>query len=140
MIQALLPVGCQHEQGCSPPNGLPGPDCVDLVGVVSQQRLSKLFNRTSAYLCTSQVEGWHLPPAEAMSCGSALVSSDIGGVRDYARQRDTAWLAPVDNPALLLEGLIHILRNEQTRTDIADRGLKEIGSHSWQRTIERFEK
>ena len=43
-----------------------------------------VYNGSAVYLCPSHSEGWHLPAAEAMACGAAVVSTDIGGVADIA--------------------------------------------------------
>jgi glycosyltransferase involved in cell wall biosynthesis len=123
----------------SPPTTLELPDWMDRLGVLSQAELSGLFNETSTYLCTSKVEGWHLPPAEAMACGNALVSTDIGGVRDYARHGDTSWLAPVDDRDALATGLVRVLTDGDLRFGLAVRGSQEVGGYTWERTIAAFE-
>lgn len=50
----------------------------------SPSELTGLYQQSRVYLTASDAEGWHLPPAEALLCGCALVSTDIGGVRAYA--------------------------------------------------------
>lgn len=59
-----------------------------------EELVDSIYNGSSIYLCPSWSEGWHLPPAEAMACGCAVVSTDIGGVRDYAEHAVTALLSP----------------------------------------------
>ena len=59
-----------------------------------EELVGDIYNGSSIYLCPSWTEGWHLPPAEAMACGCAVVSTDIGGVRDYAEHGVTALLSP----------------------------------------------
>jgi glycosyltransferase involved in cell wall biosynthesis len=115
------------------------PPWIQRIGVATQAALGELFNTTSAYLCTSEIEGWHLPPAEAMACGNAFVSTDIGGVRDYSRHLETAWLAPVDDPDMLREGLVKVLTDDVLRCGLASNGAREIGRFSWGRTIQAFE-
>lgn len=46
--------------------------------------LADLYRASSLYLCASDDEGFGLPVAEAMSCGAAVVSTDIAGVRSFA--------------------------------------------------------
>ena len=53
----------------------------------------EIYNGSSIYLCPSHAEGWHLPPAEAMASGCAVVSTDIDGVADYTLAGETAHSA-----------------------------------------------
>lgn len=115
------------------------PPWMNRLGVATPTELGSLFNSTAAYLCTSEIEGWHLPPAEAMACGSALISTEIGGVKDYARHLETAWLAPVDDPGSLREGLVSVLTDDALRCRLAAAGASEIAAYSWSRTVELFE-
>ncbi|WP_395243856.1 glycosyltransferase family 4 protein [Agromyces sp. MMS24-K17] len=56
------------------------------------QALRDLYQAAAVYLCVSDAEGWHLPPAEATLSGCAVVSTDIGGVR--ASMGEDALYAP----------------------------------------------
>ena len=99
----------------------------------------RLYGNAAVYLCASQLEGWHLPPAEAMACGCAVVSTDIGGVRDYAVPEETALLAPVGEPAALAAALVRLLRDEPLRLRLAEAGNREIARFRWDRSAELLE-
>ena len=74
-----------------------------------QARLAWLYSRCPIYLCPSWDEGLGMPPMEAMACGAALATYDNGGCRDYARDGETALVAPrrdVDALARALERLV----------------------------------
>lgn len=119
------------------PRGLPR--WIEYIHRASAQELARLFNRSAIYLCPSLTEGWHLPPAEAMACGCALVSSDIGGVRDYAIDGVTALLFPAGDSAAGTDRLVLLLRDEALRRALAVRGGALIGDFSWQRSVARLE-
>src|SRR3546814_17749375 len=68
----------------------------------------------SSDVCSSDLgEGWHLPPAEAMACGCAVVSTDIPGVFDYALEGTTALLAPPGDSATLADRLTELLDEDR---------------------------
>jgi glycosyltransferase involved in cell wall biosynthesis len=98
-----------------------------------------IYNASSIYLCPSLAEGWALPPAEAMACGCALVSTDIGGVRDYAGHGTTALLSPVADTAGMAENLHSLLADALRREEIARAGKSRIGDFTWDRSTEALE-
>ncbi|MBN2601032.1 MAG: glycosyltransferase family 4 protein [Candidatus Marinimicrobia bacterium] len=55
---------------------------VEFVGEIDERNKVKLLQECSIYLQPSRYEGFGLAIAEAMSCGSAIISSDTGEVRN----------------------------------------------------------
>lgn len=98
-----------------------------------------IYNASSVYLCPSLAEGWHLPPAEAMACGNALVSTSIGGVRDYARHGETALLAAIGDVDRLTEQVVRLCQHEDERSRLAHAGNRLIGAFTWERAVDSFE-
>ncbi|MCK4793248.1 MAG: glycosyltransferase family 4 protein, partial [Desulfobacteraceae bacterium] len=112
------------EYHCDPPQE-------DLVG--------RIYNGSSMYLCPSWREGWHLPPAEAMACGCAVVSTDIGGVRDYAEHGVTALLSPPRNPEALAQNILRLLEDDELRIRLAKAGHERIQEFTWERSTDLLE-
>lgn len=98
-----------------------------------------IYNTSSIYLCPSTAEGWALPPAEAMACGCALVSTDIGGVRDYAEHGVTALLSPVGDHARMTDNLLRLLADPAERADIALAGNRRMQDFTWERSTDLLE-
>src|SRR5690625_193459 len=98
-----------------------------------------IYNGSSIYLCPSHLEGWHLPPAEAMACGCAVVSTDIGGVRDYAIDGVTALLSPPADPEALGATLLRLLESEEEKIRIARGGHQGIQQFTWSRSTDLME-
>lgn len=123
----------------SRPRGLPR--WIEYLCNPSQDVLvEQVYNGSSIYLCPSWTEGWHLPPAEAMACGCAVVSTDIGGVRDYAVDGETALLAPPREPERLANRVLELLRNPDRRAELAAAGHKSIQRFSWDRSASLFDR
>ena len=101
--------------------------------------INSVYNGSSIYLCPSWTEGFHLPPGEAMACGCAIVSTDIGGVRDYAEHGITALLSPSKNPKALAENIIRLLENDDLRIRIAKAGHERIQQFTWERSTDLLE-
>jgi len=105
----------------------------------TQLRLRELYNQASVFLSPSWAEGWPLPPAEAMACGCALVATDIGGHREYARHGATALLAPPRDPAALATQLLRALRDRELRLSLARSGNALIRGFTWARATDALE-
>jgi glycosyltransferase involved in cell wall biosynthesis len=120
---------------CQPPRGLPR--WIEYVRNPAQDDLvDSIYNGSSMYLCPSHMEGWHLPPAEAMACGCAVVSTDIGGVRDYAEAGVTALLSPAGDPGPLGQNVARLALDDGLRLRIARAGNERIGQFTWGRSTD----
>jgi glycosyltransferase involved in cell wall biosynthesis len=105
-----------------------------------QAQLRALYNRAAIFVAPSWVEGWPLPPAEALACGCALVCTDIGGHREYARHGETALMSPPRDPAALAHSIALLAADEQTRLGLAASGNELIRQFTWPRATEALEK
>ncbi|GGF14867.1 glycosyltransferase family 4 protein [Williamsia phyllosphaerae] len=90
---------------CPRPSGLP--EWVDYTSSPDPARLTSIYQRSRVYICAADAEGWHLPLAEALACGSAAASTDIDGVREYAD--GIARFSPVGEADGLLRNVIDLL-------------------------------
>lgn len=104
-----------------------------------EELVRNIYNGSSIYMCPSWIEGFHLPPAEAMDCGCAVVSTDIGGVRDYAEHGVTALLSPPKDPEALAQNIVRLLENDDLRIRIAKAGHERIQQFTWERSTDLLE-
>ncbi|WP_345206238.1 glycosyltransferase family 4 protein [Fodinibacter luteus] len=119
---------------CARPDGLP--ESVEYVRSPSPDQLSGLYRSAKVYLCTSDAEGWHLPPAEAMSSATAVVSTEIGGVMTYARGVSATALA--GDAASLAAQVVGLLDDPQRCQELASAGLDRIRHHDEASAARRF--
>jgi glycosyltransferase involved in cell wall biosynthesis len=75
---------------------------------------------------------------EAMMCGTALVSTDTGGSRDYALNEETALVSPIKNQEALAENLIRVLTDETLRLQLTKKGYQKIKQFSWSLNCEQL--
>jgi glycosyltransferase involved in cell wall biosynthesis len=113
------------------PGGLP--EWVEYYRTPPQKMLRAIYNESAIFVSPSWAEGWPLPPAEAMSCGSALVCTDIGGHREYALPGQTALLSAPKNPAELARNVRRLLEDPTRRAELALSGHEYISQFTWAR-------
>jgi glycosyltransferase involved in cell wall biosynthesis len=124
--------------GTSPPSS-PLPGWVDYRRLPSQSELRACYNQAAIFIAPAHMEGWPLPPAEAMVCGAALAATDIGGHREYGIDGETALLSPAGNPKRLAENVLRLVRSAGLRTKIARQGYEHIRKCSWDEAVDSFE-
>lgn len=104
-----------------------------------QSQLRAIYNRAAIFVSPSWVEGWPLPPAEALMCGCALVCTDIGGHREYATPEVTALMGAPKNPAGLARNIERLATNHSFRMRLSTQGNRNIQQYTWQRATDGLE-
>ncbi len=115
------------------------PDWINYFRQPSPATLRRLYNEAAVFIAPSHVEGWGLPPAEAMSCGAALIATDVGGHREFAHHEHTAILVPPHNPDRLAAEITSLVRNPQRRIALAVAGHSYIQRFTWDAAVLAFE-
>ncbi|AZZ55632.1 glycosyltransferase family 4 protein [Rathayibacter iranicus] len=96
----------------------------------AQAELQRLYQDARVFICTSDYEGFGLPPAEALLSGASVVSTDIGGVRSYAR--NIFIFAPVGSAEALSAAALDLLGDPERAQSMVDAGYPVLAA----RTIE----
>ena len=105
-----------------------------------QAELRRLYSAADVYLCPSWDEGLGMPSMEAMACGAALVTYDNGGSRDYARDGETALVAPRRDLGALAASLARMIDDAALRDRIAVAGSAFVRrAFDWDRAVARME-
>ena len=104
-----------------------------------KQLVEQIYNGSSIYLCPSWIEGWGLPSTEAMACGCALVSTENGGVKDFAEHNRTALLSPIKDPQQLANHIIKLIKNDNLRIKLAKNGHKSIKNFNFKYSTDLLE-
>jgi glycosyltransferase involved in cell wall biosynthesis len=111
------------------------PEWIDYHQLPKPDELTELYNGCQVFLHTSWSEGWGLPPAEAMACGCGVVAAENGGVLDYLRPGETAYLGPSRDPVALAHTLLSALEDPQL-ANVAEAGRRSIEEYRWERSTD----
>ena len=103
------------------------------------QIIEELYNRSSVILSPSLMEGFGLPPAEAAACGCAIVATDSRGIKDYVTHGLTGLLSPPRDPEALAGNLCALLRDDETRTRLAEAANAAIARFDWPQSTDLLE-
>lgn len=98
-----------------------------------------VYNASSVYVCPSVKDGFHLPAVEAMACGCALVSSDLG-ITEYAEPGVTALVSPPGDVSRLAQNIVRLLNDESLRVRLARDGWRKVQDLSWDTSADALER
>ena len=117
--------------------GMPFP--ATLVRSPGDCALAELFCRATAFVFPSLLEGFGLPPLEAMACGTPVVTTACGGVSDFARDGDNCLQVPPGNVEALAEATLRILGDRPLQARLSRAGVETAGLWTWTRTIDQMD-
>jgi glycosyltransferase involved in cell wall biosynthesis len=95
---------------------------------------NKIYNSHAIYICASHMEGWPLPPAEAMACGCTVATTDVGGVGEYALHEKTALVAPVGDCDSMFHNLCKLIEDDCLRMRLSEAGTAHIRQFTWEKS------
>lgn len=102
--------------------------CVSFCDQVDTSELVRLYRTATLLAVPSTYEGFGLPAAEAMSCGSPVVSTTAGALPEVVG--DAGILVPPADPAALAAAIAQLLDDPAKRA--------EYGAMARKRILERF--
>jgi len=111
--------------------GLEIPKQVNFTGFIPDKDLPKLFRQASLYVFPSLLEGFGLPPLEAMNFGLPVASSNssclpetLGSAAIYFNPKDID-----DMTRVIIQGL----DNQNLRKTLAQAGKLQVAKYSWEK-------
>jgi glycosyltransferase involved in cell wall biosynthesis len=108
---------------------------VRFLGYVPDEDLPGLYSAARVFAFPSLYEGFGLPPLEAMACGTPVVSSNSGALREVIG--DAGLLLPPRDVMAWVDALQALLGDSELRDDLSRRGLAHAARFSWRDTARK---
>ena len=109
---------------------------VRFTGFVSEEEKVRLLQEAWFLVNPSSVEGWGLTVIEANACGTAVIASDVPGLRDAIMDGETGILYPYGNIDDLAGKMVRLTRDSQLRDRLGTAAQAWAGTFDWQRVAE----
>lgn len=104
------------------------------LGYVDDEMLRALYSSALAFVYPSFFEGFGLPIAEALACGTPVITSNTSSLPEVAG--DAGILVDPVNPDEIADALSRLGGDGSFRTILQGRALKRARSFSWEKTAE----
>lgn len=96
---------------------------------VDYSKVSQLLNRTDVFVLVSKEEGNPKILLEAMSCGKAVLGTNVGGIRELINDGKNGLLAETDEKSI--EGKLRMLQDDNLR--------KKLGQNAREFILKNYE-
>lgn len=106
----------------------------------NDEHLAELYSSSDVFVSSSWYEGFGLPPLEAMACGAPVVTTDSGGINDFAEHGRNALIVPPRDPNKLAEAILKVLNDEQLAKKLVREGIRTVKKFTWRKTVDKTEK
>lgn len=108
------------------------PPNLHLTGHVKDEMLPALYSGALAKVYLSHYEGFGLPPLEAMSCGTAVITSNTSSLPEVVS--DAAILVDPRNVDEVAFNILRIVEDSSLRENLRAKGLIQARRFSWDKT------
>jgi len=105
------------------------------LGFVSDTALAEAYRGASLFAFLSRVEGFGLPPLEAMASGVPVVASNASSLPEVCG--DAAWLVAPDDVEGAAEAIAQVLNNPQVAERLSAAGRTRVARFSWAETARK---
>ncbi|MFA5316411.1 MAG: glycosyltransferase, partial [Dehalococcoidales bacterium] len=82
---------------------------VNFLGTIAHQRMPDYYNAASVLVIPSYYESFGLVALEALACGTPVVTTDIGDMKNLIHHGDTGYVTGDDKPTSLASGIDALL-------------------------------
>ena len=102
---------------------------------VSDEELIKLYNLAKLFIYPSFYEGFGLPVAEAMACGTPVITSNVSSLPEVGG--DAVVYVDPNNIEDIKEKIIMILNDEDLQKQMIENGLKRAKEFTWEKSAKK---
>lgn len=112
---------------------------VIFIGEVPHREVPRYLKIADIFVRASRSEGMGNSFIEAMASGLPIIGTDVGGIPDFLRERETGLFTKVDDPKDLAEKILLLLRDENLRQKLILQGKNlAINHYSWDKIAQRL--
>lgn len=109
-----------------------------LISPKDDKEIADVLRGSDIFVFTSLWEGFGLPPLEAMACGCAIISSDVKGINEYAKNNINALIYPPKNIKELTLRIEELIKNHKKRENLQKEAIKTSKEFSWEKSANKL--
>ncbi len=116
------------------------PEYIKFYKCPSEEKIGEIYRETDIFLFLSRNEGFALPPAEAMACKCAVVTTKVGAVPEYSTDNESAiFVSPADIKDIT-DAVESLINDNNKLKQISEEGYISVRSKlNWNVSTDKFE-
>jgi len=95
---------------------------IEMMGRVTHEKLKELFNWSSIFINTTNVDNQPVSVLEAMICGCPVVSTNPGGIPDIITHGENGMLSNPGDIDAMVENLMYLMKEKEVYSSISNMG------------------
>ena len=107
-------------------------DKIIFTGFIPDDELPLFYNAAELFIYPSLYEGFGLPPLEAMSCATPVITSNLTSIPEVTK--DCAILIDPFNKDELASSILNLLNSESLLQEYSQKGYKNSLDFTWRNT------
>ena len=100
--------------------------------------IANIYRQSDIFISPSWWEGFGLPPLEAMSCGCAVITSNSGGVNEFAKPNENCLMFEPKNEEEFSEKMILLVNDIEIRNRLANNGRITAQQFTWKTSANKL--
>jgi glycosyltransferase involved in cell wall biosynthesis len=111
---------------------------VDFTGRIPTEDLARHYNEARLFVTSSVHEGFGLPLAEAMSCETPVLGTQIGAYQEIAEHGHSGWLVPPRDSRALADAIRMLWNDDELRARLGKAGRQRVlETFNWRKAAEK---
>ena len=102
---------------------------IDYLGAQEQDCIVKWCQQASVFVLPSFKEAFPITILEALSCGTAVVATNVGGINEAVANGKDGIVVSTNNSLQLASAIQYLLDNENVRTSFGQEGRRLVTEH-----------
>ncbi|MCB2218946.1 MAG: glycosyltransferase [Bacteroidetes bacterium] len=114
-------------------------DRVEFIGYVPDKMMTQYYQQAQLFVLPSQFEPFGMTSQESMACGTPVVASKFGGIRNAITHNENGLLIDPTDKEEFAQAMIKVLKDNEYRERIGKAAHKLIiDEYSWEAIADRF--
>jgi glycosyltransferase involved in cell wall biosynthesis len=109
---------------------------IRFTGYVSDAELVKWYNGAALLVLPSEYEGFGMPAAQAMACGTPVIASKSSALPEVTG--NSAWLFETGDKTTLCEHMANVLDDPRNAATMRANGFEQARKFTWQHAANRM--
>jgi D-inositol-3-phosphate glycosyltransferase len=108
-------------------------DSVTFVGRQRREVLKYYYSAADIFITTPWYEPFGITPVEAMACGTAVIGSEVGGVKFTVKDGETGYLVPPHNPEAIAAKITDLYQQPKLLHTLQQQAIQRANAlFTWQ--------
>lgn len=107
-------------------------------GFIPHDEMIDYYSKIDVCVCTSKTEGTPNPVLEAMACGDAIVSTDVGIVPNVLGKKQQDFILKERSKECLKKTLIKLIKDRDLIKSLSQENINSIKAWDWTLKCEEF--